>query len=201
MKQSELILFGATAPVAANIAKAVQITPRFLYKKEKDADGDWHVVKDKSGNPVPMTDADGNKIVASESIGLLPRKSDKVEDLTDVTGLSGQGLMQFEREARDLLFDQAIAELVRLRASGQYTFARETRNKRNGAISLTAKPVFGGKSVVTSTDDELTREMERRGFKVEKNPAAGNGEQEQKELPGTKPEAPKGKKGKTVVAA
>lgn len=204
MKQSELVLFGSAAPVAANIAKAVSITPRYVYQKVKDDNGKWVVVKDKAGNPVPAKDNDGNLIIASESIGLLPRSSDEKADLKDATGLSGQGLMQFEREVRDAMCDAAIAEIVRLRASGQYTFARETRNKRNGAIQLTVKPVFGGKSVTTSTDDELAREMERRGFKVEKNPASTNGkpddDQGEIELT-TAPAKPKAAKKAAAVAA
>lgn len=200
MKQQELVLFGAAAPVAAKYAPAVQVVPRFVYEKVKK-DGKWVVVKDAHGNKKPLLDKNGQKVVASQTISLLPRKSEEKQDLHDATKdmqLTAQGLMQFEREARDLLLDEAIAEIVRLRASGQYTFARETRNVRNGAIALTVKPVFGGKSLATTTDEEFMQEAQRRGMKVQKDPTAGNGGSDQKELTEStdaKPAKKNGKKG------
>jgi hypothetical protein len=182
-KQDQIVLFGAPAPLAANIASAVNITERYVTVKAKGPDGKFHVVKDKAGNPTYVKDRDGNPVVASVAIGLYPRKSAENTDLGEVTGFTGQALMTFEREARDLLCDQALAELQRLRASGGYTYAREHRNKRNGAITLTVKPVFGGRNLTTSADEEVVKELERRGYKVEKSPANGNGQAETPKAP------------------
>ncbi len=121
-------------------------------------------------------------------------KSKDGPDLESVTGKSGAGLKQWVRETSDLLADASLAELNRLRATNQYTFARQTRNRKTGAITTTFKPVFGGKSIAVAKDDELADEMRRRGFIVERNPANDNGAPDQAELPGTEeaaPEAPK----------
>lgn len=163
-----MMLFGAQVP--ANIGSVVKITPR--YAVETDDDG--KTVKDDNGVAVLKKDDNGQHIVLAERIGLLPRKSKDNPDMADATGLTGQGLMQFEREARDVLFDSAIAEMVRLRSSGQYTFASGNRSRKSGAITLVAKPVFGGKSIAAANDDELEAEMERRGYKVDKT-AKSNG--------------------------
>lgn len=187
MKQAELVLFGAKAPVASNIAEAVNVHERFVTLKQKGKDGKFHTVKDKDGNPVLAKDQNGDPILATVSINLHPRSSKDHTDLKDITGKTGQGLMLFEREARDLLCDSALAELQRLRATGAYTFAREVRNQRNGAITLTLKPVFGGKNLTTSSDEEIAKELERRGYSVERNPAHDNGESKPADKPAELP--------------
>ncbi len=190
MKQ--LVLFGAKEPLACEFSAAIQIQPKYVYEYEKDSDGKRIVIKDKKGNPVLAKGADGGPIVGSEIIKLLPMKSKDGPDLESVTGKSGAGLKQWVRETSDLLADASLAELNRLRATNQYTFARQTRNRKTGAITTTFKPVFGGKSIAVAKDDELADEMRRRGFIVERNPATDNGDQA--ELPGTEekaPEAPK----------
>lgn len=193
----QMVLFGSTSPMEAKIAATVKVTPRYVYKKEKGKDGKYHVVRDDNDQPVPLlNEQTGQKIMASKRIGLLPRKSEENADLTDLTGLSGQALMAFEREARDVLCDERLAQFQRLRASGQYTYSVAVDNLRTGALSLTIKPVFGGRNLVTSTDEEIRKEMERRGFTVEKAPAKDNGPAPKTTTPGEK--KPKGGKGKAA---
>lgn len=188
-KQSEMVLFGSSEPMSREVAKTVLIRPRYVYKRVK-VGKKWVVQKDAHDNPVIATDAAGDKIVATETIRLFPKTSKEGPSLKSITGLAGQALFPFERQARDAMCDGALAELQRLRASGQFTFSHEVRNKRTGAISLTMKPVFAGKSVIASTDDELTREMERRGFEVKKNHEAAPKSPKAPKTPKT-PKAPK----------
>lgn len=198
MKQTELVLFGGQT-IAANVAKVISVKPRYAYEKVKKGKK-WVVVRTADNEPVLAKDEQGNHIKTADRITLLPRSSKEGPNLKDVTGLSGQGLFVWEREVRDGMCDAAIAELLRLRANGQYTFGSEVRNARTGAITLTVKPVFGGKSIAVSTDEEIQKELERRGYKVEKTGTKDNGlpdatdQQPAESKPATKPKAPKAPK-------
>ncbi len=190
MKQ--LVLFGNSEPLALEFSSAVQIQPKYVYEYEKDGDGKRIVVKDKRGNPVLAKDTNGDNILGSQVIKLLPMKSKTGPSFESVTGLKGAGAKAEARKISDVLAVEAIAELTRLVTSGQYTFSREVRNRRNGAITPTFRPVFGGKSIAVADDSELAKELERRGFKVERNPVADNGESEddQPDLPAAPAPAP-----------
>ncbi len=193
MKQTQLVLFGAKEPLAlGEFSAAVSVTPKYVFERTKDAAGKSVIVRDKAGNPVvAVTDA-GDAIVGKDVIKLLPMKSKTGPSFESVTGLKGAGAKAEMRKMSDVLASEALAELTRLVSSGQYTFYREERNRRNGAITPTFRPVFGGKSIAVADDSELAKELERRGFKVERNPATDNGapEPEQKQLPGTEEKAP-----------
>jgi hypothetical protein len=189
-QQTQMILFGGSQTFEKRIAASIEIKPRYVYRKVK-VDGKWKIERDKHDNPIPVVTESGEKLVASERVVLLPRKSEEKQDLGDLTGLTGQALFQFEREARDAVLDVALAEFQRRRATGEYTFGSEVRNKRTGALTLTIKPVFGGRSVVTSTDEELKKEMERRGFEVKAPPTKHDGETKDPAKP--KKESKKGK--------
>jgi hypothetical protein len=164
-QQTQMSLFGTVQTLDKAVAAVLTVTPKYLYRKVK-VNGKWKIERDKNGEPIAALNADGEKIVASERVALLPRHSKDNKDLSDVTGLTGQALFPFEREARDAICDISLAEFQRRRASGEYTYGSVNRNFRTGALTLTIKPVFGGRSVVTSTDEELKKEMERRGFEV-----------------------------------
>ncbi len=194
MKQDSMMLFGSSEPLAIEAAKCISVKPRYVYQRVKQGKK-WVVVRDEANNPVPeLNKVTGLPLVQSTRIALLPRSSKDNPDLKDATGKTGQALFAFERTLRDGLCDASLAEKIKLRATGQYTFGSETRNERSGIITIKLIPTYGGKSVVASPDEDLQKEMERRGYKVTKSPGKDNGESDA----APKPEAPattkKGKK-------
>lgn len=171
-EQFSLALFaGREAKVSEVLPKAVNIIPHYAVEKDKEG----KTIKDAKGNAVFKKDTNGQPIVASMSLNVLPRKSDDNPDLADLSGgLTGQPLFGFDRQVRDEACDVMIAKLTKMRADGTHTFAG-ARMTRNGRFSLSVKPVMGGKSIAVTSDEELIQELERRGHKVEANPAKGNG--------------------------
>lgn len=118
-----------------------------------------HVKKDK--NKKVVKNALGEPVVTSRVVTLLPRKSESKEDLADLTGLEGQGLMAFEAEARQQLMEASFSHMAKLVASGNYTFDR-ARVAANGKFALAIKPAIGKAAILS--EEELKKQAEALGF-------------------------------------
>lgn len=216
-----MALFGG-ASLMPTVAAGVRIVPTYAVEKDKDT---GKTVKDKDGDPVlKLNPATGKPIITAETIKLAARVSTvKDEDgktkkgadgkailtpdcLQSITGLKGQQLMGFEREARGALAQGRLGEFTKLIASGTYTFGTAV-NRANGTKSFVIKPIFGGKSIAGADDNELLEELKRRGISVEVQPGAPatNGHAEPATDEGAKntpptPEAPAAAKPRETAA-
>lgn len=184
----QMALFGG-ASLSPQVGQAVRVVPSYQVEKDKTT---GKTVYDTDGDAVLVRNAQGELVITAESIRLAPRVA-KDEDgnlkpdcLKAITGLEGQALMNFEREARAGLAQGRLAEFTKLISAGTHTFATAV-NRRNGTKSFIIKPIFGGKSIAGADDAELLEELKRRGLSVDVKPGApsSNGTHvEQPALPG-----------------
>lgn len=156
--QVQLDMFSRGTPVNRTYAQAVAVTERYVKK-------DKAVVKDKDGNP----------IVGTQTIRLLPAKSKTKEDLADLFQKSGQPLkLEVAQLGRELL-KSGSAHMSALIASGDYTFDVASVNLRNGKFMLRIKPEIGRPAILTP--DQLERQAAALGYSLVPK------EEPQKELP------------------
>lgn len=122
---------------------------------------DKKVVKDNNGDP----------IVRSQTIKLLPKKSKEGADLADLCpGMNAQALMGFEQEARGELLKSGFSHMSKLIASGNYTFDVARVNLANGKFMLQIKPSMGKAAILTP--EELEKQAKSLGYQLVKAPEA-----------------------------
>lgn len=147
-QQVQLALFSRGDAISNRFAEALVVVDRVKKGKDKK------VIKDAEGNPV----------VSSQTLKLLPKSSKEGESLKDLTGLTGQALMGFELEARGALLQSSFSHLSKLVASGNYTFDVARCNLSNGKFMLQIKPAIGKSPILTP--EQLAEQSKALGYKL-----------------------------------
>jgi hypothetical protein len=104
----------------------------------------------------------GQKIVTTRTIKILPLKSKENDDLADLFQQSGSALKASASDVNRGLLKAGSAHFNALIASGNYTHKLSRINERNGEFTITIKPEIG--KVALLGPEELAKQAAALGY-------------------------------------